>query len=86
MAKSPCREIFGEDALDDWGGDGVTLESVQALTDRSLAGVWVRPSVCELVAVRRPATQESAFVLRLGLHAMRTRILIRLRSPFDMPP
>lgn len=59
---------------------------MQSLAEACLGGVRVRASVDETVAVRRTAAEEAPSVAACAAMAVRTLILMRLRSPFDMPP
>ena len=79
-------QVLGEDALDDRGGDRVGCQLVKALAGRRLAGVGVGAGVCELVAVGGSAAEEAALAAAWAAMAVRTRILMRFRSPLDMPP
>ena len=67
-------------------GDRVDLKAVEPLAVRRLPRVRVRPGVGQLVAVGRTTAEEPTLVLACAAMADRTRILIRFRSPFDMPP
>ena len=76
---SGSADVLGEDAGDERRRDRVGFEPVEFLSVCGLAGVRVHTGVGKLVAVRRPTTEESPLVVRLGLHG-------GLDPDLDAPP
>jgi hypothetical protein len=63
-----ARDVLGEDAPHDLGGNRVDLETAKALTVRRLARVRMRTGIADRVAVGRSTTEKPPFVLSLRLH------------------
>ncbi|GGL94005.1 hypothetical protein GCM10012279_09490 [Micromonospora yangpuensis] len=78
-------EVLGVDASDDVCGEWVGFEAVQPSAVGCFCGVGVWAGVGEAVAVGLPPRNRPS-VAAWAAMALRTRTLMRLRSPLLMPP
>ena len=87
IAKKPsAAQVLAEDPGDDRCGSPVDFELVQSLAHRGLGGIGVHAVIAEPVAKRRATFQDLPSSFACAAIEERTLILIRLRSPFDIPP